>query len=256
MLRFELADETRVLGGELEGELRRAAAAALDAFDGHVRVEVAGSSRAQHRHHRAQVEPGAAGERQRFERRHAGRERDHAVHQLGDTAGAARSEVEGGAADLLEQRRHARNRCVVAADHEHQHARLRARRAAGQRRVDEMSPGGGDSFAQLAHALRRVGRQIDEHRIGPCSLQPLRRHRVDHIGRRQRQERHLRIGRNSGNAVANPRTCIAEPPGARRVRVEDRNLVSVSDEIARNRTTDVPQSNKSDPHANVLSERL
>ena len=82
----------------------RRPAALVDALDHAIGEEVAGAAGAHDVDHRAQVDARLGRDRQHLERDPGRGEGEQAVHQLRRVAEAERAEVEGRAAELLEQR--------------------------------------------------------------------------------------------------------------------------------------------------------
>ena len=87
-------------------------------------------------------------------------------HQLGGGAGAARADMEDIGGDGIEQRPISGEGRVAGADH-HGHRR----RAAADRRIDQLDTARPAGLGDAGHGLRRIGGQVD---VGGARLQSRR----------------------------------------------------------------------------------
>ncbi len=221
--------------------------AGVDVLDHAVEVEVGDAVGAQHLHGLLHRDPRLRRDRQALEAHPRGGERDQAVHQLHRVAEPEGSEVDEGAAQRLQHRLHAGDGLVVTADHERQHAVLRADRAAGERRLDQVVTGRRQARAELADDLRAVRRQVDEHRRRrPRCVDPLVGDRPHDGRRRERQHRDLArradVGhrRHCTRAFDRRRACGID--------VEHDDVVAVGGEVRGDVSADVAQTDDADLH--------
>ena len=131
------------------------------------------------------LDPGLDPHRHDFGKRHANNGARAIVHQLGDRAGADRTDIAGLVAHRVEHRFVPAELLLVAADPDRHLAARGAPRPAADRRIQHIEVLLGEGGVDLAHDRDRIGRHVEERGIG---LHPLdqavgpQRHRLD-IGR-------------------------------------------------------------------------